>query len=170
MFVRTLLGRSGPALRSLPWALCLLLTLALAAPPTLNPALESRAVAIQKNLRCPLCDTGESIADSRSDISVKMRSSVREQLAAGRSEAQIYDFFAQRYGNFVLLDPPKSGRNLLLWGGPLLALVGGGALWWSFLRRRRTAAGTPEQAPDAAEDFDSYLAQVRRETRPGGQP
>lgn len=167
--VRTLQKRLGPALRPLPSALGLLLTLALAAPPALPPALEARAVAIQKNLRCPLCDTGESIADSRSDISVKMRSSVREQLAAGRSEAQIYDFFAQRYGNFVLLDPPKSGRNLLLWGGPLLALGAGGALWWTFLRRR-PRAGSPDRQPDAAEDFDSYLAQVRRDTRPGGQP
>ena len=50
------------------------------APQPLPPAQEQRAVAIQKNLRCPLCDTGESIAESRSDISVKMRESVREKI------------------------------------------------------------------------------------------
>lgn len=156
------------ALRLLPPALCLLLAVSLAASPALSPAQEMRALAIQKNLRCPLCDTGESIADSRADISVRMRSSVREQLAAGRDEGQIYDFFAQRYGNFVLLDPPKSGRNLLLWGGPLLALVAGGALWWSFLRRR-APMGAPDPHSDVPEEFDSFLDQVRRETRPGGQ-
>ncbi|WP_245593203.1 cytochrome c-type biogenesis protein CcmH [Deinococcus frigens] len=135
-------------------------------PLTLPPAQEGRAVAIQRNLRCPLCDTGESIADSRSDISVKMRSSVREQIADGRSDSEIYTFFSQRYGNFVLLDPPKTGRNLLLWGAPLLALGGGGAALWAFLRRRG-----PAPAPDAAQDaepYDSYLDQVRRDTGGGG--
>lgn len=129
--------------------------------PTLTPAQEQRAVAIQKNLRCPLCDTGESIADSRSDISVKMRESVREQIAAGRTDGDIYVFFAQRYGNFVLLDPPRSGQGLLLWGAPLLALALGGAVLWSFLRRapRHVPAGP------ADEPFDPFLEQVRRDTR-----
>jgi cytochrome c-type biogenesis protein CcmH len=153
--------------RLLTPALAALLCPALAAAPTLSPAQEARAVAIQKNLRCPLCDTGESIEQSRSDISVKMRSSVREQVAAGRSDADIYTYFAQRYGNFVLLDPPKSGRNLLLWGAPLLALLAGGGVWWTFLRRPpATPGGAPVTDP---EPFDSYLEQVRRETRPGGE-
>lgn len=132
--------------------------------PTLTAAQEQRAVAIQKNLRCPLCDTGESIADSRSDISVKMRESVREQVAAGRTDGDIYVFFAQRYGNFVLLDPPRTGKGLLLWGAPLLALALGGAVLWSFLRRAPSSApvtGLPD------EPFDPFLEQVRRDTRAG---
>ncbi|MFK7602562.1 cytochrome c-type biogenesis protein CcmH [Deinococcus sp. SM5_A1] len=155
----------------LPAALCLLLFFAQAAAPTtppatLAPAQEQRAVAIQRNLRCPLCDTGESIAESRSDISIKMRSSVREQIVDGRSDSEIYTFFSQRYGNFVLLDPPKTGRNLLLWGAPLLALAGGGAALWAFLRRKGTAA--PANAVQDAEPYDSYLDQVRRDTGGGG--
>lgn len=146
--------------------LTLCLSFAHAAPSTLPPAQEQRAVAIQKNLRCPLCDTGESIAESRSDISVKMRESVREQIADGRSDSEIYTFFSQRYGNFVLLDPPKTGRNLLLWGAPLLALGGGGVALWAFLRRRGAAA--PADAAGDAEPYDSYLEQVRRDTGGGG--
>ncbi|GAA0499378.1 cytochrome c-type biogenesis protein [Deinococcus depolymerans] len=142
-------------------------TSSLPSGPALSAVQEQRALAIQKNLRCPLCDTGESIADSRSDISVKMRQSVREQVAAGRTDGDIYVFFAQRYGNFVLLDPPRTGRNLLLWGAPLLALALGGVFLWSFLRRAPRAAATP--APD--ETFDPFLEQVRRETRaPGDHP
>lgn len=157
--------------RLLPAALCLLLSFAHASAPTtppatLAPAQEQRAVAIQKNLRCPLCDTGESIAESRSNISVKMRESVREQITDGRSDSEIYTFFSLRYGNFVLLDPPKTGRNLLLWGAPLLALAGGGAALWAFLRRKGTAA--PASAAQDAEPYDSYLDQVRRDTG-GGQ-
>lgn len=155
--------------RALTVLLALVLALfpaALAAPPALSPAQDARAATIQHNLRCPLCDTGESIAESRSDISVKMRQSVREQVVAGKPDAEIYAFFAQRYGNFVLLDPPKSGRNLLLWGGPLLALIVGGGVWWHFLRR----ADSPDTAGPVSdpEPFDSYLEQVRRDTRPGG--
>ncbi|GAA5532702.1 cytochrome c-type biogenesis protein [Deinococcus aluminii] len=154
------------AARLLPLAVCLLLSAppALAAP-TLTPQQEARAEAIGRNLRCPLCDTGESIAESRSDISVKMRESVREQVAAGRSDGQIYDYFAQRYGNFVLLDPPKQGRNLLLWGAPLAALAVGGAVLWGFLGRRRPAGeAAPAAVPTPEEPFDTYLAEVRRHT------
>lgn len=135
-----------------------------AAPQLLPPAQEQRAVAIQKNLRCPLCDTGESIAESRSDISVKMRESVREQIADGRSDSEIYTFFSVRYGNFVLLDPPKTGRNLLLWGAPLLALGGGGVALWAYLRRRPSSAPA---GPGADGPHDAYLEQVRRDTGRG---
>ncbi|WP_369409086.1 cytochrome c-type biogenesis protein [Deinococcus arboris] len=147
-----------------------LLTLGLlggaSAAPTLTPAQEARAAAIQKNLRCPLCDTGESIADSRADISATMRAAVRQQVAAGRGDGDIYLFFTQRYGNFVLLDPPKSGRNLWLWGTPLAALAAGGALLWvRFRRGPATSATLDAQQPDDA--FDSYLAQVQRDTGQG---
>ncbi|GAA5512977.1 cytochrome c-type biogenesis protein CcmH [Deinococcus carri] len=148
-------------------ACCLLLAVspALAAAPSLTPQQQAQAVAVERNLRCPLCDTGESIAESRSDISAKMRESVREQVAAGRSEGQIYDYFAQRYGNFVLLDPPKTGRNLLLWGAPLAALALGGAALWGFLGRRRPAGeAAPAASPTPDEPFDTYLAEVRRNT------
>lgn len=169
---RLTVKRSNRKKRSLlPAALCLLLSFAHAAAPTPPPAAlplaeEQRAVAIQKNLRCPLCDTGESIAESRSDISIKMRESVREQVVDGRSDSEIYTFFSQRYGNFVLLDPPKTGRNLLLWGAPFLALGGGGVALWAFLRRRGAAA--PADAGQDAEPYDSYLDQVRRDTGGGG--
>jgi len=136
--------------------------------PSLTPAQEARALAIEKNLRCPLCDTGESIADSRSTIAVKMRESVREQVAQGRGDSDIYVYFSQRYGNFVLLDPPKSGRNLLLWGAPLAALAAGGGVLWAFLRRSRAAATLPDEPLNDAGGFDPYLAQVQRDTRRDG--
>lgn len=144
-------------------AFCLLLAPPVQAAPSLTANQEARAVAIQENLRCPLCDTGESISESRADISAKMRSSVREQVAAGRSDSDIYAYFAARYGNFVLLDPPKTGRNLLLWGAPLAALAAGGAALWAFLRRR---PGVAADAPLTHEEpFDPFLAQVQRDTR-----
>ena len=131
----------------------------------LTPDQEARAERLGTNLRCPIC-TGLPITESTNDLSREMLRDVREQVAAGRSDRDIYSYFAARYGNFVLLDPPKEGSNLLLWGAPLVALAGGGVILLSFLRRRNVAAtSTPEAANVPEEPFDPFLAQVRRDTR-----
>ncbi|ABF45545.1 cytochrome C biogenesis protein [Deinococcus geothermalis DSM 11300] len=160
---RVLLGGAWSAGgRLLPSALCLLLSASLA----LTPAQEARAEHLGRNLRCPIC-TGVPITESTNDISREMLREVREQVAAGRSDRQIYDYFAARYGNFVLLDPPKEGAGMLLWGAPLAALVAGGAVLWGFLGRRRAAvAANPAAVPTPDEPFDTYLAEVQRQTRP----
>lgn len=151
--------------RPLPLALCLLLSASLA----LSPAQESRAERLGSNLRCPIC-TGVPITESTNDISREMLREVREQVAAGRSDREIYAYFTARYGNFVLLDPPKEGTNLVLWGAPVVALAAGGAVLWSFLRRRPAAGeAAPAAVPTAEEPFDPYLAEVQRETRQRGE-
>ncbi len=135
---------------------------ALAAAP-LTPQQEAQVRQIAVNIRCPIC-TGVPITESTNDISREMLRDVREQVAAGRSARDVYAYFSARYGNFVLLDPPKEGSNLLLWGAPLAALGGGGAVLWLFLRRRQNAAA-PAPLTEAAADepFDPFLAQVRRD-------
>lgn len=143
--------------------LALVLGLLLSGSLALTPDQEARAERLGNNLRCPIC-TGLPITESTNDISREMLRDVREQVAAGRSDRDIYSYFAARYGNFVLLDPPKEGSNLLLWGAPLVALAGGGAVLWSVLRKRNTASTSPTE-PVAEEPFDPFLAQVRRETR-----
>jgi len=160
-------SRQRSALRRLlPSAFCLLLSASLA----LTPAQQSRAERLGDNLRCPIC-TGVPITESTNDISREMLRDVREQVAAGRSDREVYRYFAARYGNFVLLDPPKEGSNLVLWGAPLAALAAGGAVLWGFLRRSsssRRPAGevvAPSLTPD--DPFDPYLAEVQRRTRRG---
>ncbi|MBZ9715698.1 cytochrome c-type biogenesis protein [Deinococcus multiflagellatus] len=136
----------------------------------ITPAQKARANALGNNLRCPIC-TGLPITESTNDLSVQMLREVRKQIAAGHSNREIYAYFTARYGNFVLLDPPKEGRNLLLWGTPPAALAAGGAVLWKVLRRRRQAnESTPAAAtPNSDEPFDSFLAKVRRETRPSAR-
>lgn len=140
---------------------------ALAAAPALTAAEQARAEQLQDTLRCPIC-TGESINESSNDISREMRAEVERLVAQGLSDREVYDYFAARYGQFVLLDPPKQGANLVLWAGPLLALGAGG--WWLL----RTLRGHPQPAPATAQetwteedpDLQPYLAQVQREARP----
>lgn len=100
-----------------------------------DPALEARARAISRDLRCPVCQ-GESIDDSNAPISRDLRLVVRERLMAGDSDAEAVDFIVARYGEFVLFNPRPEGANLLLWGaGPVLLLLGGGVAF-AYTRRR----------------------------------
>ena len=99
-----------------------------------------RAYELQQRLRCPVCTT-VSIAESQSDTAVAMRATVEEQLAAGRSDAEVIEYFTDRYGAWVLMDPPVRGSTLPLWLIPLAAAAAG----ILFVRtRRRPAAPTEE--------------------------
>ncbi len=67
-----------------------------------DPAMETRARALQRQLRCLVCQ-GESIDESRSPLAADLRHLVREQLAAGKSDQQIEDYLVARYGDFILM-------------------------------------------------------------------
>ena len=98
-----------------------------------------RAYRLEQRLRCPTCQS-VSIAESPSDTAAAMRASVAQQVAAGRSDQEVVDYFRARYGSWVLLDPPARGVTLLVWVLPLLALAAGAAILAALLRRPRPAA------------------------------
>ena len=85
--------------------------------------------SITTRLRCPVCQ-GESVADSPSETAIDISALVREQIDSGMSDDEIFDFYAARYGDWVLLDPGLSARTVALWGIPAVVLVGGAALIW----------------------------------------
>ena len=70
-----------------------------------NPALQSRFEQITKELRCLVCQN-ESIADSNVELAADLRRQVREKLIAGQSDAAIFNFMTDRYGQFVRFAPP----------------------------------------------------------------
>ena len=86
-----------------------------------DPALEVRAIALGDQLRCVVCQS-ESINDSPAGLAKDLRSLVREKVKAGLSDAQILDFVHERYGDYVLLDPPVKDGTLALWLGPWVFL------------------------------------------------
>jgi cytochrome c-type biogenesis protein CcmH len=123
-----------------------------AAPEAADPVLEARMVRITSELRCLVCQN-QTIADSHADLAVDLRKQVREQLVAGRSDAEIVDYMTARYGDFVLYRPPFKATTVLLWVGPA-AMLGGGLLVLAIVLRRRSRL-----APDAFEaDDDEPLA------------
>lgn len=87
-----------------------------------DPILEARARAISLDLRCLVCQN-QSIDDSDADLARDLRIIVRERLVAGDSDRQVKDFLVDRYGSYVLLDPPMNVQTLLLWAGPLIILL-----------------------------------------------
>ena len=110
-----------------------------------DPAQEARAREIFRDVRCLVCQN-ESIDDSEADLAHDLRQIVREQVKAGKSDAQVKAFLTDRYGEFVLLTPRFSVGNLALWGVPFLVVVAGAALLVARLRNR-----APDAELDAAE-------------------
>jgi cytochrome c-type biogenesis protein CcmH len=110
-----------------------------ARPLALDPELEARVLAIAGELRCLVCQN-ETIAASHADLAVDLRNQVREQLRAGKSDAEIRAYMVARYGDFVLYTPPVKPTTWLLWAGPFLLLVAMAALLWRTLARRRSLA------------------------------
>jgi cytochrome c-type biogenesis protein CcmH len=110
-------------------------------PPPINLTAEQekRASAINKGLRCVVCQN-QSIDESNAPLAVDLRQLVRERLALGETDANATQFIVQRYGNFVLLKPPFQFNTLLLWFGPLL-LFGLSAYAFSRFVRRAVVEG-----------------------------
>lgn len=107
-----------------------------------DPALETRARAISKELRCLVCQN-QSIDDSDAPLARDLRILVRQRLVAGDSNEEVIDFVVARYGDFVLLKPPFDARTILLWLTPVLVLAAGGAVVYLAWRRRTLAAPLP---------------------------
>ncbi|MGA8816253.1 MAG: cytochrome c-type biogenesis protein [Xanthobacteraceae bacterium] len=105
-----------------------------------NPALEARARAISKQLRCMVCQN-ESIDESQAPLARDLRVLVRQRIMAGDSDTQIINFLVSRYGEFILLKPPLSWHTLALWGAPPALLILG--ILMIVVVERRRATGQP---------------------------
>ncbi len=127
---------------------------------------EERAVRLDKRLICPVCP-GETIDQSQVEIAKQMRTIVREKLAEGASDEEVLNFFVDRYGDFVLAQPPKEGFNLIAWiVPPLVLILGGGALFFIVREMRKRK---PEEALLAEhiseEGLEPYLSEVDQELK-----
>ena len=131
-------------------ALGLALLLALGAGPATaqsapRAADEQQVYAVASELRCVVCQN-LSVADSPSEMAGQMRAIVRERLAAGETPAQVRQYFVTRYGDWILLAPPRRGFTLLVWLAPLAAVLVG-VIIVSLLVRRWTSRPRPAPAP-----------------------
>ncbi len=99
-----------------------------------DPKLEARAVALQREFRCLVCQS-QSLDESNAQLAADLRRLIRARIAEGQSDRQITDYLVSRYGNMILMKPPLEQDTYLLWFGPLLVLLAGGAVAGAVIRR-----------------------------------
>jgi len=133
--------------RAIVTALTLIVWAACPSAAQNKPALNEDVVHdVAAQLRCVVCQN-LSVADSPSEMASQMRAIIRERLAAGESPAEVQRYFVDRYGEWILLSPPRRGFNLLVWLTPLAAVLVGlavaAALVWRWTHRRRSAPAAP---------------------------
>tara|TARA_R110000868_G_scaffold244926_9_gene501439 strand:+ start:1567 stop:2040 length:474 start_codon:yes stop_codon:yes gene_type:complete len=123
-----------------------------------DPALESRARTLSKELRCLVCQN-QSIDDSEAELAGDLRQIVRERLTAGDTDQEVLDYIVARYGDFVLLRPPFEAATLILWFGPFAVIFFGLAgLFFAFRRQ-----GSSESAQILDSDEQTRVARLLNE-------
>lgn len=107
-------------------------------------------------LRCLVCQN-QTIADSNADLAKDLRQKVYLMLQQGKSRQQIIDFMTQRYGDFVLYNPPFKAKTSLLWLAPVVFLLLGILVLVFIIAKRRSAA--PESVNDEVQKKARQLLQ-----------
>lgn len=115
----------SPSRRNLLWGLLALVVVAALTFGTLNqgePSDGARARALEESIRCPQCRS-QSVAQSETPSARGVKTVIRDQIAAGRTDEEIRDFVASSYGREVLLEPSGSGFSGLVWALPVVMVV-----------------------------------------------
>jgi len=105
---------------------------------------------IAEQLRCVVCQN-LSVADSPSEMAGQMRGVIKERLASGERPDQVVAYFVDKYGEWILLSPPRRGFTLLVWILPAVAVIVGIGIVALVLRRwTRRPVAPPRPALDPA--------------------
>ena len=138
--------------------------------PTPVPGSVSRAVtpdevnAIAKQMYCPVCEN-EPLDACRTAACQQWRAQIAQMLSEGQTEAQIKQYFVDRYGLRVLAQPPAEGNSLLLWVLPLVALLAGAVYVYFLMRRMRARAAVASTGTAARPGGDEYLDRVEQDLK-----
>ena len=130
-----------------------------------DPALESRARELSKDLRCLVCQN-QSIDDSDAELAKDLRVLVRERLVKGDSDDEVMNFIVDRYGDYVLLKPPVNAGTALLWAGPFAIFIIAGLTVAVWLRRRQSHAVAASGQGLSAEEQARLAALIDRDDKP----
>ena len=106
-----------------------------------DPEKQKTYELINSELRCLVCQN-QTIADSNAELAADLRRQVFEMLQQGKSKDDIIQFMTDRYGDFVLYNPPLKTKTALLWLGPIAFLITGLTMIFWFIRRKKNAATT----------------------------
>jgi cytochrome c-type biogenesis protein CcmH len=110
-----------------------------------DPKLEARAMALQRDLRCVVCQ-GVSLDESNAPLAADLRALIRARIARGDSDDEVKRYLVSRYGDVILMKPPLEPATYALWFGPLLILILGGMVLGAVVIRARKNARAEEDA------------------------
>lgn len=119
-----------------------------------DPTLEARYHALVAELRCPKC-LNVNIAGSDAPIAGDLRRAVRRMLEEGRTDAEILAHLKDRYGDFILYDPPLSPATMLLWATPVVLIIIGLIV----IRRIGSRQGVVELTDEEREKLEALGAE-----------
>lgn len=124
-----------------------------------NSAVQEEFKDIAADLRCPTC-TGLSVLDSDAPFSVQIKNEVKEQLTSGKAKSDILKFFTDRYGPWILREPPKEGIHLWAWIIPLGILIVGPLLLWVLVWTRPSNVEDRDAAEFVVRSMDDIVAEM----------
>jgi cytochrome c-type biogenesis protein CcmH len=133
--------------------------------------LDQEVRAVARRLQCPICES-VSVADSPSELAGQMRAVIRAKLQEGQSSDEIVAYFVDRYGESVLVEPPRHGVGLMVWLAPLVALLVGAlalGLWLRPARRQEKPASPQHLSAGPAVDWQLSAARRELEDMNGGR-
>lgn len=158
------------------YALLLLLGVFLVTPVMAQDSDEASAVSddevneVAKEVYCPVCES-TPLDVCQTQACADWRDVIRTKLAEGQSKEEIFNYFADQYGDRVLATPPREGVNWLLWIWPVAALLVGGFFFTRYVKSLRdsatltvgeTAVASPSAEPNTP-DPDDYISRVEQE-------
>lgn len=112
---------------------------------------EQRYHALTQILRCVVCQN-QALADSNAELAQDLRDLVRNKIIEGQTDQQITDFLVERYGDFVLYNPPLQPKTYVLWWGPLVLVLVAFIVLLYFIRRHAKTTATPPTLTEEERD------------------
>jgi cytochrome c-type biogenesis protein CcmH len=142
----------SPFIKSLSLAVLLLIGSAAVSAFTLeefqfdSPQQEAEFRDLIAKLRCLVCQN-ESLAGSQAELAQDLRNEVYRMMRAGQSQDEILTFLVDRYGDFVLYEPPLKPSTYLLWFGPFVLIgIAGYVVVRTIVSKKRAPDGDLSEA------------------------
>ncbi|MFQ3323326.1 MAG: cytochrome c-type biogenesis protein CcmH [Pseudomonadales bacterium] len=89
-------------------------------------------------LRCPKCQN-QNLSDSDAAIAADLRALVYSLLNENKTDAEVKAYLVERYGDFVLYNPPVNKHTVILWLLPAGGLLAGVMVIFMLVRRKESA-------------------------------
>ena len=124
-----------------------------------SEAQEKTFKKLSDELRCLVCQN-QSISGSNADLAKDLRTEVHGMLQAGKTEEEIKAFMVDRYGDYVLYEPPMKPMTWLLWFGPIVIFIVGLFFARSFIAQQNASKDSGELTAEEAERLENLQKEL----------